>query len=115
MGTAGLRIAPNSADFVAAVQDRSGLLLEIISGEHEGHLAYLAAMAGIGQVSGSRVVFDTGGGSSQFTFGSGDQVEERFSVNVGSISIITISTALIRAWAISRRLLCTSVATGTKK
>ncbi len=85
VGTAGLRIAPNSEDFVAAVQTRSGLLLEIISGEQEGHLAYLAAMAGIGQVPGSRVVFDTGGGSSQFTFGFGDQVEERFSVNVGAV------------------------------
>jgi exopolyphosphatase/guanosine-5'-triphosphate,3'-diphosphate pyrophosphatase len=85
VGTAGLRMAPNSADFVAAVQARSGLVLEIISGEQEGHLAYLAAMAGIGQVSGSRAVFDTGGGSSQFTFGSGEQVEERFSVNVGAV------------------------------
>ena len=85
VGTAGLRIATNSEDFVAAVQARSGVRLEIISGEQEGHLAYLAAMAGIGPVLGSRVVFDTGGGSSQFTFGSGDQVEERFSVNVGAV------------------------------
>ena len=85
VGTAGLRIAPNSEDFLAAVQTRSGLLIEIISGEQEAHLAYLAAMAGIGAVPGSRVVFDTGGGSSQFTFGSGDQVEERFSVNVGAV------------------------------
>ncbi len=85
VGTAGLRMAPNSEEFLAAVQTRSGLLLEIISGEQEGHLAYLAAMAGIGPVAGSRVVFDTGGGSSQFTFGSGDRVEERFSVNVGAV------------------------------
>ncbi|HEY5420088.1 MAG TPA: Ppx/GppA family phosphatase, partial [Marmoricola sp.] len=80
VGTAGLRIAPNSADLVEAVQSRSGVLLEVISGEQEARLAYLAAMAGIGQVPGSRVVFDTGGGSSQFTFGSGEEVEERFSV-----------------------------------
>ena len=31
------------------------------------------------------VVFDTGGGSSQFTFGQGRQVQERFSVNVGAV------------------------------
>ena len=37
---------------------------------------------GLGQ--GSLVVFDTGGGSSQFTFGQGDQVDERFSLNVGA-------------------------------
>jgi exopolyphosphatase/guanosine-5'-triphosphate,3'-diphosphate pyrophosphatase len=31
------------------------------------------------------VVFDTGGGSSQFTFGRGEHVVERFSVNVGAV------------------------------
>jgi exopolyphosphatase/guanosine-5'-triphosphate,3'-diphosphate pyrophosphatase len=31
------------------------------------------------------LVFDTGGGSSQFTFGRGREVEERFSVNVGAV------------------------------
>jgi exopolyphosphatase/guanosine-5'-triphosphate,3'-diphosphate pyrophosphatase len=34
---------------------------------------------------GTIVVFDTGGGSSQFTFGDGDQVLERFSVEVGAV------------------------------
>jgi exopolyphosphatase/guanosine-5'-triphosphate,3'-diphosphate pyrophosphatase len=85
VGTAGLRIAPNSADLISAVQARSGVVLEVVSGEEEARLAYLAAMTGIGQVPGSRVVFDTGGGSSQFTFGSGDEVEERFSVDVGAV------------------------------
>ena len=31
------------------------------------------------------VVFDTGGGSSQFTFGHGTRVDERFSVDVGAV------------------------------
>ena len=31
------------------------------------------------------MVFDTGGGSSQFTFGDGDRVERQFSVNVGAV------------------------------
>jgi exopolyphosphatase/guanosine-5'-triphosphate,3'-diphosphate pyrophosphatase len=35
-------------------------------------------------VHGSRVVFDTGGGSSQFTFGEGERIAEQFSVNVGA-------------------------------
>ena len=34
---------------------------------------------------GALVVFDTGGGSSQFTFGQGSQVDERFSVEVGAV------------------------------
>ena len=47
-------------------------------------MAYLAALAGLGEPEGAVVVFDTGGGSSQFTFGRGAQVDERFSVDVGA-------------------------------
>ena len=32
-------------------------------------------------------MFDTGGGSSQFTYGSGDNVTDRFSVNVGAVAL----------------------------
>jgi exopolyphosphatase/guanosine-5'-triphosphate,3'-diphosphate pyrophosphatase len=85
VGTAGLRIATNSDVFVAAVRERTGVAIEVISGEEEGRLAYLAVQSGIGLSEGSLVVFDTGGGSSQFTFGRDGEVEERFSVNVGAV------------------------------
>jgi exopolyphosphatase/guanosine-5'-triphosphate,3'-diphosphate pyrophosphatase len=85
VGTAGLRIAPNAAAFVDSVQARCGVEIEIIPGEEEGRLAYLAAKSGLGLARGSLVVFDTGGGSSQFTFGRGERVDERFSVNVGAV------------------------------
>lgn len=85
VGTAGLRIAPNAADFVEGVRARCGVSIEIISGEEEGRLAYVAARAGLALTPGSLVVFDSGGGSSQFTFGHADQVDERFSVNVGAV------------------------------
>jgi len=39
----------------------------------------------IGREKGSIVVFETGGGSSQFTFGHGDRIDERFSVDVGAV------------------------------
>ena len=84
VGTAGLRIAPNRADFVQAVQARCGVLVEIISGEDEARFAYRAATSDL-SAEGSRAVFDTGGGSSQFTFGQGDEVDERFSVDVGAV------------------------------
>ena len=87
VGTAGLRIAPNADEFVAAVQTRSGLRVEVIPAEEEARLAYVAAKAGLGLRGGegATVVFDTGGGSSQFTFGHGDEVDERFSVTVGAV------------------------------
>jgi exopolyphosphatase/guanosine-5'-triphosphate,3'-diphosphate pyrophosphatase len=89
VGTAGLRIAPNAAELIDAAQARAGVRVEVISGEDEARLAYLAAKAGLGPrlAAGSTVVFDSGGGSSQFTFGHGEQVDERFSVNVGAVRI----------------------------
>jgi exopolyphosphatase/guanosine-5'-triphosphate,3'-diphosphate pyrophosphatase len=84
-GTAGLRIATNSAEVLETIRARTGVKVEVISGDEEGRLAYVAVRAGLPLAKGSLVVFDTGGGSSQFTFGQGDQVSERFSVNVGAV------------------------------
>jgi exopolyphosphatase / guanosine-5'-triphosphate,3'-diphosphate pyrophosphatase len=85
VGTAGLRIATNGAEVVAAIETRTGVDVEVIAGEEEGRLAYLAAKSGLGFATGSLVVFDTGGGSSQFTFGHDSSVDERFSVDVGAV------------------------------
>jgi exopolyphosphatase/guanosine-5'-triphosphate,3'-diphosphate pyrophosphatase len=85
VGTAGLRIAANGDEIVAAIEKRTGVHIEVISGEEESRLAYLAAKAGLGLKTGSLVVFDTGGGSSQFTFGHDSSVDERFSVDVGAV------------------------------
>jgi exopolyphosphatase/guanosine-5'-triphosphate,3'-diphosphate pyrophosphatase len=84
VGTAGLRIAHNAAEVLAAVRARTGVSVEVISGEEESRLAYRAVEAGLGLADASLVVFDTGGGSSQFTFGHGARVHERFSVDVGA-------------------------------
>jgi exopolyphosphatase/guanosine-5'-triphosphate,3'-diphosphate pyrophosphatase len=84
VGTAGLRMASNRDQVVAAIEARSGVHVEVISGEEEARLAYLAARSGLGPVTGSLVVFDTGGGSTQLTFGHDEVVDERFSVNVGA-------------------------------
>jgi len=84
VGTAGLRMAGNASEVIAAIDARAGVRVEVVSGIDESRLAYLAACAGLGVPAGSIVVFDTGGGSSQFTFGRGAEVVERFSVDVGA-------------------------------
>ncbi len=86
VGTAGMRIAGNRDSVVARFAERAGAEVEVVSGEEESRLAYLAAKAGVGLADSSVVVFDTGGGSTQFTLGQGSEVEDRFSVNVGAVS-----------------------------
>jgi len=85
VGTAGMRIARNSDDVIRTIHERTGITIEVIPGDEEGRLAYLAVQTGLGEHHGSLVVFDTGGGSSQFTFGEGSKVLERFSVDVGAV------------------------------
>jgi exopolyphosphatase/guanosine-5'-triphosphate,3'-diphosphate pyrophosphatase len=85
VGTAALRTASNRDEVIDHIRKRSGFAVEAISGEEEGRLAYVAVKAELGLDRGSLVVFDTGGGSSQFTFGEGDEVVERFSVPVGAV------------------------------
>jgi exopolyphosphatase/guanosine-5'-triphosphate,3'-diphosphate pyrophosphatase len=84
VGTAALRIAPNASDLIEEVRSRCGLVVEVLPGDEEARLAYLAATSALPVGDGSLVVFDTGGGSSQFTFGRRDRVDERFSVDVGA-------------------------------
>jgi len=85
VGTAGLRRAPNRAELVDAVRQRTGVAIEVISGEEEARLAFLAATSALPAAQGRLAVFDTGGGSSQFTFGHDDEVDEQFSVYVGAV------------------------------
>jgi exopolyphosphatase / guanosine-5'-triphosphate,3'-diphosphate pyrophosphatase len=84
VGTAGLRIAANRDAFMDAVREQRGISVEVISGEDEARLAYLAATSTLPVGTGRLVVFDSGGGSSQFTFGRAGEPEERFSVDVGA-------------------------------
>jgi exopolyphosphatase / guanosine-5'-triphosphate,3'-diphosphate pyrophosphatase len=86
VATAGMRIASNPEQLIDAVQEQCGVGIEVISGEEEARLAYLAATSDLDLGTGTLAVFDTGGGSTEFTFGRAGRVEERFSAEVGAAS-----------------------------
>jgi exopolyphosphatase / guanosine-5'-triphosphate,3'-diphosphate pyrophosphatase len=87
VATAGMRMAENSAELIDAVRERCGVGIEVISGDEEARLAYLAATSELDVGTGSLAVFDTGGGSTEFTFGHSGRVEERFSVGIGAAPV----------------------------
>jgi exopolyphosphatase/guanosine-5'-triphosphate,3'-diphosphate pyrophosphatase len=87
VATAGMRIADNSAELIDLVRERCGVGIEVISGEEEARLAYAGATSELDVAAGNRVVFDTGGGSTEFTLGRQTIVEERFSVDVGAAPV----------------------------
>ena len=87
VGTMALRSASNSGDFAARVRELCGVKVQIIPGEEEARLSYLAILSGMPVPEGELVIFDTGGGSTEFIFGRGKELIKRFSVNLGSIRI----------------------------
>ncbi|MCL2009191.1 MAG: Ppx/GppA family phosphatase [Synergistaceae bacterium] len=85
VGTMALRMAGNADEFTRMVLERTGISVEILSGKEEARLAWLGATMALGATGGDITVFDTGGGSTEFAFGKGTQIEESFSVPVGAV------------------------------
>ena len=88
VGTMALRKAANSDIFVKKVKDVCGVDVNIIPGEEEARLSYLAILSGLPlDKDADLVVFDTGGGSTEFIYGKGNEMIKRFSVNLGAVRI----------------------------
>ena len=85
VGTAGLRMAANGPEVVAEIARRTGVEIEVIPGDEESRIAFLAVRAELPAPHGTAAVLDTGGGSTQLTFGHDDAVDEQWSVNVGAV------------------------------
>ena len=67
------------------VKDELGLTITVIQGEEEARLSYLAVLSTIGNTDKNVVVFDTGGGSTEFIFGKGTNLNNRISLNLGAV------------------------------
>lgn len=85
VGTMCLRSALNAGEFILLVQQICGVTLDILSGEEEARLAFLAATSGHHALSGRVFVFDTGGGSTECIIGHDGQIEQRVSLNIGAL------------------------------
>ncbi|HCX73474.1 MAG TPA: Ppx/GppA family phosphatase [Candidatus Cloacimonas sp.] len=85
VGTMCLRTAQNSSEFIQKVKNELDLDIEVIKGEEEARLSYLAVLSTIGKTNKDLCVFDTGGGSTEFIFGEGTELKNRISLNLGAV------------------------------
>ena len=81
--TSATRDAGNSADFAARIRELTGLELQIISGEEEARLAFMAVSGG-----NRRLVMDIGGGSTEWTLGENNRVEWAVSMQLGASRLL---------------------------
>jgi exopolyphosphatase / guanosine-5'-triphosphate,3'-diphosphate pyrophosphatase len=87
VGTMALRSARNAPAFVARVQRELGLRIQVLSGEEEARLAFLAASSQLPRSGEPVVVFDVGGGSTEFIHGRGAHIERRESLDLGALQL----------------------------
>jgi exopolyphosphatase/guanosine-5'-triphosphate,3'-diphosphate pyrophosphatase len=86
--TAALRDAADGADFLARVKARTGLDLEIISGETEARLAYLSAIKGLQlDLSSQILIVDIGGGSTELIRAQPGGAPDLVSLPIGSVRL----------------------------
>lgn len=84
-GTSALREAENAGDFLKRVKEKLNLAIEIISGEEEAQLSFLAVARDLGNPEKPILVVDVGGGSTEFVLGKGSQIGHWVSLPVGSV------------------------------
>jgi exopolyphosphatase/guanosine-5'-triphosphate,3'-diphosphate pyrophosphatase len=71
--TSVIRDAPNRDEIIARVARTTGTQLQVLTGEEEARLAYVAARQWTGPAAGPLLVLDIGGGTVEIASGAGDQ------------------------------------------
>lgn len=85
-GTSAVRDAHNREEFAFLIRSRTGLELEILSGEDEAYWTYRGAISGIPGIRRATVV-DIGGGSTEITVATQRHILHSTSLDVGSVRI----------------------------
>ncbi len=89
VATSAVREAPNAAFFVDHVRSQTGLAVDVIGGKEEAYLSYLGACKALPEIGGG-VVIDIGGGSTEFTWPSGEKNSETLvshSIPLGAVRL----------------------------
>jgi len=88
VATCAARDAVNPADLSIAIQDASGLPLEIISGDQEADWAFQGVTTDPALAQLPLLLLDVGGGSTEFILGQGEQKHFRKSYRLGTVRLL---------------------------
>jgi exopolyphosphatase / guanosine-5'-triphosphate,3'-diphosphate pyrophosphatase len=82
--TSALRDAINGEKVIAKIRDKTGLDLQVLAGEDEARLTFLAARRWYGWSSGRLLCFDIGGGSLEIAAGIDEDPDVAVSLPLGA-------------------------------
>ena len=113
-GTMALRTAANATAFVSDVKSSCGLKIEIISGEEEARLSFAAVVDDPAFSGDNLVVFDIGGGSTEFIRPAAGGGLNRRSIDVGAVrfteSILVSDPVSVKEFTAARQAIAAEIA-----
>jgi exopolyphosphatase/guanosine-5'-triphosphate,3'-diphosphate pyrophosphatase len=86
--TSAIREATNTDEVLDSVKDRTGVALDVLTGEDEARLTFLAVRRWFGWSSGRLAVFDIGGGSLEIATGADEapDLARTFALGAGRLT-----------------------------
>ncbi len=87
--TSAVRDAVNSESVLGHVRKRTGVALEVLAGEDEARLTFLAVRRWFGWSAGRLTVFDIGGGSLEIAAGTDERPDVAQSLPLGAARLAT--------------------------
>ncbi|MFF4397969.1 Ppx/GppA family phosphatase [Streptomyces sp. NPDC001480] len=82
--TSAVREASNADEVLAHVQDTTGVELQVLTGEEEARLTFLAVRRWFGWSAGKLLVLDIGGGSLEIAYGIDEEPDTAVSLPLGA-------------------------------
>jgi exopolyphosphatase/guanosine-5'-triphosphate,3'-diphosphate pyrophosphatase len=82
--TSAVRGAANAEEVLDRVREQTGVMLEVLSGEEEARLTFLAARRWFGWSAGRLLVLDIGGGSLEIAYGMDEDPDAVASLPLGA-------------------------------
>ncbi|PWC07792.1 Ppx/GppA phosphatase family protein [Mycetocola zhujimingii] len=84
MATSAIREATNGPEVIDLIERETGLTLQILSGEEEAKLTFLAVRRWYGWSAGNILLFDIGGGSLEIALGENEEADVALSLPLGA-------------------------------
>ena len=86
-GTNAFRVARNGREIADELSQRIGYPVDILTGEEEARLVFLAVLSGLSPPHGRSVVVDIGGGSTEIICGEGEEGTQLISLELGCVRL----------------------------
>jgi exopolyphosphatase/guanosine-5'-triphosphate,3'-diphosphate pyrophosphatase len=83
----GLRTATNAAEFIHAVYRETKCHIRVLSGIEEAEYSCLGTLSTFPEQVGNTLMFDLGGGSSEFIFTTDGTISRSFSIDIGILRV----------------------------